>query len=103
MKRIIFHFREELIRLDLIIPKSCFGKFVLEFGKIFRTEDPVEGVRFLRKIDDYCEANTDNVHINISFPIIEKKKFFDFLQEFCTKRHLGYPSFEQIFANEEEK
>lgn len=98
MERIIFHSRKELVRLDFIIPKSCFGKFVLEFGELFHYEDTVEGVCFLRKIDDYCEANASNVHVNLSFSITERKKFFDFLQEFCTKRHIGYPSFEEIFG-----
>ena len=97
MERIMFCFREELVHLEFTIPKSCFGKFVLEFGELFEVEDLVDGVRFIRKIDDYYKDNGGNVRIKISFSITEKQKFFHFLQEFCTKRHIGYPSFEEIF------
>jgi hypothetical protein len=65
-------FREELIHLSIDIPESCFGKFVLGFGRVFHKEDPIWGVSWLKKIDNYSDHNAVGLCIDISFPISYK-------------------------------
>jgi hypothetical protein len=98
MEKVMFCFREEIIHLRIIIPESCFGKFVLGFGRVFRIEDPINRISCLKKIDDYFKQNTLGLGVDISFLVSEKQKFFNFLEEFCSKRRIGYPSFEEIFG-----
>jgi len=77
------------VKLDVVIPENYVWEFMQEFGEKFAIEDIYEGTSRLKAVDGYYN-HPGGWHIQVTVFENYESNFYDFLQEFCTKRQLSF-------------
>jgi hypothetical protein len=85
---ILIYMQQVKIKLDVVMPKSVVGDFMVEFGKAFAYEDVYYGMMD-RKIDGY-DPRSDEWHVFVTVDIEDKDKLLLFIENFSKNHSLSF-------------
>jgi len=78
---------EKKIQFDLLIPYEFVWTFALAFGEEWgRDDDEIGNVP--KPIDGYYWEGGPGWHVQVSVPVSEEKRLYNFLRSFCEKEGL---------------
>ncbi|MBX2866730.1 hypothetical protein KTR10_02140 [Candidatus Kaiserbacteria bacterium] len=78
------------VRLDVVIPKKNVWDFMREFGEAFAVNDDIHG-KLVKAVDGYHDhPNGCGWHVQVTVHERDEKKFYAFLNTFCSQRKLSF-------------
>jgi len=85
---VIIYMEDELISLDVVVPKEHTGDFIVKFGEEF-AHDNMELGKVARKVDDYY-SHGGGWHIKVSVDRSQKERLYAFIRNFCKEKNLSF-------------
>lgn len=87
-QEVIVYMEDELISLEVVIPKKYSGDFIVEFGNEFAI-NTIDGGPEAKRVDEYF-SHPAGWHVRVSVDLSQRVQLYQFLRNFCEKRNLSF-------------
>jgi hypothetical protein len=85
---VIIYMEDELISLDVVVPKEHTGDFMVKFGEEFAF-DTMDAGKVAKKVDDYY-SHPNGWHIRVCVDRKQKDRLYAFIRNFCKEKNLSF-------------